>query len=273
MSFTCFQPVVHGRHPPPIQLITSHQVLSPSLTLLQQPSAPEVIMTLDTLTVQYLSSQLKTLPLMFARHGQPPFIHSQLYARYLPPAIRDIYTLCPSYTCKTAQNQDLFNRILSQKTHGLISRSPGGPFLDILASVQALTLTLIIRLFDSDIRQRALAEPAHLRTLASWTYQLWRLAPSQMSHTLTPGRHGSSPRVYDERFSSRIYCGGVYSTIKRGTLCTRLWRLCHLTCGHRFGMMPHHPQIHGNLNIAPPQDLMLRWFRIGNTLICGRLEG
>lgn len=123
--------------------------------------------------VIYAIKRIKSYPKQFVAHGSTPFIHRMLYSNFLPPVIQDILGVCALYTQKQECNQQLVYRILSQKASALIeSYNPEklSP-MEHLASVQALILYQVIRLFDGDIRQRADAERTD-PILHVWTEQL-----------------------------------------------------------------------------------------------------
>jgi hypothetical protein len=121
----------------------------------------------------YSVKRMKAYPDLFIRQGSTPFIHGSLYVDSMPTAIHDVLGVCALYGQKTERNQSLVFRTISHKASRLVEDySPAGSSaMEQLASVQALTLYQIIRLFDGDIRQRADAERAD-STLNAWTKQL-----------------------------------------------------------------------------------------------------
>jgi hypothetical protein len=122
--------------------------------------------------VRFASRQFQTYPEMFYTRGQNPFIHKHSYTEHLPPAISDALSACALYSGKNNENELFVFGDISRKAKDLAEMQR--PFLspvDLLASIQALLLYQIIRLFDGDIRQRADAE-SHESTLMSWTEQL-----------------------------------------------------------------------------------------------------
>ncbi|KAH8698787.1 hypothetical protein BGW36DRAFT_376733 [Talaromyces proteolyticus] len=117
--------------------------------------------------------RMKSYPGLFVRQCQTPFINKRLYTENLPDAIQDVLGICSLYNQKNESNQNLIFRTISYKVKNLIDNyTPVGmSAIQHLASIQALILYQIIRLFDGDIRQRADAERDDL-TLRDWTKQL-----------------------------------------------------------------------------------------------------
>ena len=107
----------------------------------------------------YALQRLKLLPSLFAMNGKNIFIHKNLYDAQIPEVLGDIMTLCALYDTKSEANEDMVYRIIGQKSQRLQDGfDVHAPALEFLASIQALILIQIIRLFDGDIRQRAEAE-------------------------------------------------------------------------------------------------------------------
>jgi hypothetical protein len=104
-------------------------------------------------------------------HGRTPFITPHLHSDTLPPCLEDVYCVCAAYLSKTAANESIIFRILSSKCNELVSKRQYWSFEDELASVQALIIYQIIRLFDGEIRQRGVAE-AQFQVLDAWVESL-----------------------------------------------------------------------------------------------------
>lgn len=121
----------------------------------------------------YSIKRMKEYPDLFVREGYTPFIHRKLYVDTVPLPIQDVLGVCALYKAKSENNENLVFRTISLKARRLIE-DYSQPILSVaerLASVQALVLFQIIRLFDGDIRQRADAEK-DASTLKDWTRQL-----------------------------------------------------------------------------------------------------
>ncbi|KAF2465456.1 uncharacterized protein BDR25DRAFT_306604 [Lindgomyces ingoldianus] len=166
----------------------------------------------------------RTYPDKWLREGKAPFIHQRLYASKMPTPLQDAYAACAIYSTKTEQNEFVAFTIIEAKANDLL-RSPNQPSwtpLDLLAAVQALLIFQLIRLFDGDIRQRALAEQAE-PVLEAWTEQLkTRTEAEQKLTTITAPTwrawiFGESVR---RTITMSIFLCGIYSLVKRG-FCTR----------------------------------------------------
>jgi hypothetical protein len=110
-------------------------------------------------------------------------------------------------------NESLIFGILSTKLNDLLSKLPYCSLEDELASVQALIIYQIIRLFDGDIRQRGMAE-AHFQILTAWAMHLrqrseFELTPSLQSSPYRKWLFIESARrtVLMAIFLQAIYCG------------------------------------------------------------------
>ncbi|KAJ5796987.1 uncharacterized protein N7518_005527 [Penicillium psychrosexuale] len=108
--------------------------------------------------IVYSVKRLKAFPNAFVSEGKTAFIHQGLYESYIPQPIQDILGVCALYGGKTVANQGLVYRIITQLADRLMVDYAHSSAVDQLASVQAMALLQIIRLFDGDIRQRADAE-------------------------------------------------------------------------------------------------------------------
>ena len=118
---------------------------------------------------EYCSTHIKSYPGMFAHCGSTPFIHGRLYQENMPSSMRHAFSTCAMYIGKTNSNTAITFRALDAEVSELLqTNSSLLSFEDSLAHVQVLILYQIIRLFDGDIRQRALAEQ-HNPILAAWT--------------------------------------------------------------------------------------------------------
>ncbi|KAL7922880.1 hypothetical protein ACQKWADRAFT_291703 [Trichoderma austrokoningii] len=116
-----------------------------------------------------------------------PLIHGSLFAETrMPPCLQDAYAALAVYGNKNEQNEHVVMQHMEDKASSLLEAycENKDPLADMFASPTPLTtgqhlarvLSLFIyefiRLFDGDIRQRALAEK-HIPVLEDWTAQLW----------------------------------------------------------------------------------------------------
>jgi hypothetical protein len=131
----------------------------------------------------YSVKRMKAYTDLFVRQGSTPFINGNLYAESMPTTLLEVLSVCALYGQKTERNQSLVFRTISHKASRLVEDyvPVGLSAMEQLASVQALILYQIIRLFDGDIRQRADAERA-VTTLNVWTKQL-KLRMQRLSGT------------------------------------------------------------------------------------------
>ena len=95
-----------------------------------------------------------------------------MYGTELPQCFQDVVSVSALYLSKSDKNGNLVLNVLENKANILIHSCPTAlPIIEHLASVQALVVYQIIRLFDGDIRQRGLAERQKSR-LDEWTTRL-----------------------------------------------------------------------------------------------------
>ncbi|KAL7782357.1 hypothetical protein V8C43DRAFT_327043 [Trichoderma afarasin] len=185
-----------------------------------EPPLPVIEWRKDLATIYYLATHLKAFPLTFSREAKTPFIHSSLYSQSLPKQIKDTYGVCRLYSL-SIENSGLFCfQTLHEKVDEIINEYPTlCSFSDLLASLQALILYLLICLFDKDPQQRRFAE-AHMNTLNQWTRHVWEQAPSEISGKLSPWQAWA--------FAESVRRSIIISYLIRGVY--------HLT---RFGYHPH----------------------------------
>ncbi|KAK5989000.1 Transcription factor gsfR2-like protein [Cladobotryum mycophilum] len=170
-----------------------------------------------------------------------PFIHGQLFAETgFPQCLQDAYSALAAYANKTEKNEDMVMQLIEEKSNALLRQhqpqeQQSSPFadnptddmylsmslpvlrtIDHLARVQALFIYQFIRLFDGDIRQRALAE-RQIPTLTSWIKQLWTSANLDASLQTTFG-DGSYPFAENDMgttsSSSSPHEDGIYAVAK-----------------------------------------------------------
>lgn len=116
-----------------------------------------------------------------------PIIHRSLFADTgMPPCLQDAYAALAVYSMKNEHNEDVVMQHLQDKADALVEQYSENkdPLVDMFASssplstiqhlarVLSLFIYQFIRLFDGNIRQRALAEK-QIPVLDAWTAQLW----------------------------------------------------------------------------------------------------
>lgn len=149
-----------------------------------EPTLPVKEWRQDLATVYYLAAHLKAFPITFSLEARTVFIHSTLYSRWLPKKIKNAYAICRAYSSSIDNGADFCFGALHQKLNELIKESPAShSFSDLLASLQALLLYLLICIFHKDPQQRRFAE-TYIVTLNQWTRHVWEQAPSEISQNL-----------------------------------------------------------------------------------------
>ena len=143
------------------------------LTTPISPPATQICVAHNGDSMTYLINNVRSYPAMFVFQGRTPFIHSRLYPLGLPRKMQDAFAICAIYLTLTENNKLTVFHVMEEKAAELIheSNEASWSIADNLAGVQALILVHIIRLFDGDMRQRALAEQNEA-TLVRWTEQL-----------------------------------------------------------------------------------------------------
>ncbi|KAL7940869.1 hypothetical protein V8C42DRAFT_336347 [Trichoderma barbatum] len=152
------------------------------------PEPPIEVPRLRMSDLKLFSQQVRRWLLQWVQQGHCPFLHGQLYAETgLPPCLMDAFTAVAVYETKNNRNEELIMGIIDEKANGLLSSQPleADPVVGSapshlqtvhhLARVQALFIYQFLRLFDGDIRQRALGE-ACIPTLTEWNSRLWESA-------------------------------------------------------------------------------------------------
>jgi hypothetical protein len=141
----------------------------------------------------------------------------------MPKPLQDAYAACAIHSTKTPENEFVAFNIIEAKANELL-RSPSQHSwtpLDLLAAIQSLMIFQFIRLFDGDIRQRALAESAE-PVLEAWTEQLKQRTVEERDFTTITAPSWRS-WVFAESARRTIIMSmvlsGIYSLVKLG-FCT-----------------------------------------------------
>jgi hypothetical protein len=187
---------------------------------LQWPSFYGVPLTLDTETIQYIFMHLASFPTTFAEKGRTPFIDLQVYIDSIPDSNQDMWSICGSAATGSPVSEAFLNSCLNEKTTQLVhSAKAAHSFPSLLASVQALVLALIIRIFSCSLGQSP-STKALLDILGQLTFRLWQQAPAQISASLTPRQ-------------ALIFAESVRRTILTSHLLRGTWS------AHRHGYFVH----------------------------------
>lgn len=198
--------------------------------LLDPNSAERSAFTLPEPKKQAAIHRFKTWPSKWLAEGRAPFINPSLYTS-MPQALQDAYAACAIYATKTDANAPIAFSIIEAKANELMRNNSGSEIegdgkrrtpLDLLSSIQALLIYQFMRLFDGDVRQRALAEP-HLSILESWTADLQSQTVREQAWTVS-----SAPSWRSWIFAEScrrtiimsIFLLGIYSLVRTG-MCNR----------------------------------------------------
>jgi len=170
-------------------------------------------MTEDQL--RYCERELSSCPKMFVRDGLTPFIHRRPYHEQMRKEIRSGYSVCCAYMSKNSANEDIVFRVLEATVQELLEPPTSWDFADNLAHVQVLILFQIIRLFDGNIRQRAMAEQQEA-ILDDWVDQLRQRTTSEAPLSWSPWQLW----VFTKSVRRTVLCSfmlkGIYLAMKQG---------------------------------------------------------
>ncbi|ORY13028.1 hypothetical protein BCR34DRAFT_562622 [Clohesyomyces aquaticus] len=164
--------------------------------------------------------QFKTYPDKWLNEGAAPFIHPHLYASDIPKPLQDAYAACAIFSTKNERNEHVAFAVIEARATELLTSPDQLAWtpLDLLAALQALLIFQFIRLFDGDIRQRALAEEAE-PILESWTMQL-KARTEVEQHFTTATAPSWRAWVFAESVrrtvTMSVYLCGIYSLVKHG---------------------------------------------------------
>lgn len=125
---------------------------------------------MDRERIRYCIRQLRSLPEKLVQQGKNSFIHPQAYQPLIPNSLQDASCAAALYLQKNEANEAVMWEIISTKARQLLQHGYSS-LSDHLASLQALIILQIIRIFDGEIRPRADAEQQE-ETLTAWTKHL-----------------------------------------------------------------------------------------------------
>ncbi|KAF2704410.1 hypothetical protein K504DRAFT_537914 [Pleomassaria siparia CBS 279.74] len=164
--------------------------------------------------------RFKTWPDKWLKEGKAPFIHPRLYISGMPKPLQEAYAACAIYSTMTVDNSFIAFTVIETKANDLL-QSPNQPSwtpLDLLAAIQSLLIFQFIRLFDGDIRQRALAEKSE-PMLASWTEELKSRTQEEQQYTTFTAPSWRSwifAESVRRTITMSIFLTGIYSLVKHG---------------------------------------------------------
>ncbi|KAF2739639.1 hypothetical protein EJ04DRAFT_508518 [Polyplosphaeria fusca] len=167
--------------------------------------------------------RFRSWPDKWLKEGKAPFIHAHLYSTTMPKPLQDAYAACAIYSTKTRENEHIAFTVIESQANELL-RAPNHSSwtpLDLLSACQALLIFQLIRLFDGDIRQRALAEQAE-PVLEAWTEQLKSRTESEQRFTTITAPSWRSwifAESVRRTVTMSVFLSGIYSLVKLG-FCT-----------------------------------------------------
>lgn len=112
--------------------------------------------------------------------GSTPYIHHKYYSDLVPRCVQDAYTASTTYYASTEASKNFVLRIIELRVNQMVddpeSIHPVGyesvcGLWYLVARLHAMIAYQIIRLFDGDIRQRALAEET-IPVIEAWNKEL-----------------------------------------------------------------------------------------------------
>lgn len=174
-----------------------HWFLGPGAWLIDTATAAHGTNWVRASTLKHWIESVSAWFRLWIDTGHNPFIHRYLYFDTgLPPSLQDAWMILAAYHTRTKDNEDTTLSIIEAKAQNIIlerlltdESSSIMPALDVhtrLAHVQSLFIFQLVRLFDGDIRQRAMAEK-EIPTLNTWCDQLWYSAKADAESSLEGG--------------------------------------------------------------------------------------
>ena len=185
------------------------------------------------------------------------FIHEQLYAYTgLPSCLQEAWSTLATYYLKTKRNEIITMSIVqsrvetmmaAQGVNGELSHEICGlRTIDHLARVQAMFIYQFIRLFDGDVRQRALAEQQFC-VLHKWCEQLWESAMLESS------TEGISWQV--GMFDATDPKAKLWGNWVLGESVRRTWYLCKILHSIYFTLRDGWAECPGSIRFTARKDL------------------
>ncbi|KAI9705305.1 MAG: hypothetical protein M1820_005135 [Bogoriella megaspora] len=156
-----------------------------SLWILLGPTTPEVRLTLDQKTFEFLSKRLNGVVSDFENDGAIPFIHREVYGESMPLVLRNARAICQVYRSDNASSKSSLQqtRITNKIQYLLRWCRRADSFQDILASTQAL-MFLLISLFPT-IGTANVITNAIRAELVRCKMRLWEKAPAHLPNSMS----------------------------------------------------------------------------------------
>ncbi|KAH8899755.1 hypothetical protein GQ53DRAFT_675852 [Thozetella sp. PMI_491] len=108
--------------------------------------------------LRYSIDTIAAAPRQMVEKGQMPWCHRHLYTEDAPRSIQDAISSAALYMAKNDVNADMIHNCVESRVQDLLSSPMPTSGRDILARAHALLIYQILRVFDNDIRTRAMAD-------------------------------------------------------------------------------------------------------------------
>lgn len=179
---------------------------------------PDVILTLDEPTMNYLMQHLRSFTNMFACTSGTPFIHPALYENGFPPQLQDVFRLCCTHGHFNQSNSSIVSQAIANTASALISSvSSAHTFISLLELLQSLILLQIITLlYPTDNQTLHKQAENRMQFLRSLTRKLFRSVPAFLPASLTPYQAWILAESVRRTIHIEHMLQGVYSVMTRG---------------------------------------------------------
>lgn len=178
--------------------------------------------------VSLIVHELCTFVPSIAYSGRTLFMHESLYQNFQPATFQDSCSLAGLYMVKTSKNLPIIANSIASKVSSLVASSSSWTLSEHLAAVQALIIYQIIRLFDPDLNQQALAERQN-HLLELWTATLWKRSFNEPD-AFQPNCYESW--VFQESLRRTVlmsvFLRGAWCAVTNGGLCNQIPILARL---------------------------------------------
>lgn len=142
-------------------------------------------------------ASIKRYHVDFATKCNTIWLHPRLYKDGMPDNMLDVFGDCVLYANKTVQNEALVYRTIERNMEMLMNPQFVTSVEEHLARLQALLLYQSMRLFDTDVRQRSLADET-MEIFGQWTDLLADLRDASSRSSELPG---ATPQTWEVRQS------------------------------------------------------------------------
>lgn len=151
---------------------------------------PHVVRLFSPVTIQRQLDILKSFVISFAQNGTASFLHHCLYDAHRPASLQYTSTICTDCVSEEDLFADIRTRnIHYQTSHMMRSAARTGPFLELLAHVQAVALLRIICMYQGQEIKYS-GEEAERDEEVFWELVLilYIRAPATLPRSLSPWR-------------------------------------------------------------------------------------